>query len=74
MDLLQIISFAKKNGYDDVIYLGPWNGYDAYEPIFNDSDTHYIGVPLIILVNGNTIRMSTVEEALEHLDELLALN
>ena len=45
---------------------GEWNGYEVYDP-----DTsrygYYIGMPLVILVKGKEIKMSTSEEALEFL-------
>lgn len=66
MDKKQITAFAKKNGYDSVAPLGKWKEYDAYEPIFKgatEKDPAAVGPPLLILVKGDTIRMSTVEEA-----------
>lgn len=65
----KIIAFAKKNGYDDVLPLGKWKEYDAYEPIFDGKDgaTAYVGPPLMILVKGDEIRMSTVEEAYQQI-------
>lgn len=69
MKLDKIRRFAKKEGYDDILFLGKWKKYDVYEPIFNDKKTVYIGLPYLILVDGDKIRMSTAEEALEHVDD-----
>lgn len=67
-----IIAFAKENGYDDVAPLGEWRGFDAYEPLFEGSTADNpacVGPPLMILVKGDTIRMSTVEEAYAQIEE-----
>lgn len=58
-----ILTFAKENGYDGAVYLKEWNGYQCYEPTINDGIS-YMGLPLIILTKGNTIRLSTPEEAM----------
>lgn len=65
----KIIAFAKKNGYDGVLPLGKWKEYDAYEPIFDGKDDNVacVGPPLMILVKGDEIRMSTVEEAYQQI-------
>ena len=66
----QIVAFAKENGYEDVAPLGKWKEYDAYEPIFKgatEENPAFIGQPLMILVKGDEIRMSTVEEAYEQM-------
>lgn len=68
MKIEQVKEFAKQQGYDDVLQIGKWKGFDAYEPVFNGEDVSFIGVPLLILVKGDNIRMSTVEEAFEQLD------
>jgi len=66
-----IIEFAKKQGYDDAVYLNKWNDYDVYEPVFNEDGVAYVGPPLIILAKDKEIRMSTIEEAYQHLDETM---
>ena len=69
----QIIEFAKAQGYDGIKPLGRWRGYDAYEPTFEGSgecSPTMIGPPLLILVDGNGVRMSTVDEAFAHIDEV----
>ena len=72
MSKKEIIAFAKKNGYDGVLPLGKWREYDAYEPTFNgatEEEPSFVGPPLMILVKGEEIRMSTEEEAYEQLEE-----
>lgn len=61
---MDIKEFAKNQGYDEAIYLKDWKGYECYEPISGD-DITYTGLPLVILVKGDEIRMSTPEEAME---------
>ena len=72
MSKKEIVAFAKKNGYDDALPLGKWREYDAYEPVFEgstDEEPAYVGPPLLILVKGDEIRMSTEEEAYQQLEE-----
>ena len=67
----KIIEFARKNGYDTVSPLGKWKGYDAYEPIMKgatEEEPAFTGPPLMILVKGDEIRMSTPEEAYEQME------
>ena len=64
----KIKAYAKKMGYDDALYIGKWRGYDVYEPTFEGSGPHFVGPPLVILVRGRSIRMSTVEEAYKQLN------
>jgi len=66
----EIIAFAKENGYDSALPLGKWKEYDAYEPIFDGTSEKklaFVGPPLMILVKGKEIRMSTEEEAFEQI-------
>lgn len=67
MSLEKVIEFAKKQGYESVEKLEKWKEYDVYEPIYKNDEVSIIGMPLLILVKGEEIRMSTVEEALEQL-------
>lgn len=72
MSTEKIIAFAKKNGYDGVDPLGKWRDYDCYEPIFegtSEEEPAIVGPPLIILVKGDEIRMSTEEEAYQQMEE-----
>lgn len=68
----KVIEFAKKNGYDGAEPCGEWRGYEVYEPTFEDSgkELAIVGLPLVILVKGEEIRMSTPDESLERLDDI----
>lgn len=68
MDIERIKAFAISEGYKDVQYLGKWRGYDVYEPTMGEG-VSYIGLPFIVLVQGDTIRMSTEEEAFQQIRE-----
>jgi len=73
MMMHEIINYAKAQGYDSAEYLCEWQGYDVYEPFYDGDETKHLGVPLVILVHGETIRMSTEEEAYKQLDESLGI-
>lgn len=69
----KIIAFAKSKGYDGAEYAGKWKGYEVYEPTIKgatERDPAIVGIPLIILVKGDRIRLSTVDEAFEYMDSL----
>ena len=66
----QIDEFAKSRGYVGCTYIRKWNGYDIYARKFDESgDPYFVGPPLVIMVKGEEIRMSTVEEAFAIIDE-----
>lgn len=44
MTINKIKSFAREQGYDDVMYLTKWRGYDCYEPIFKDNKVAILDV------------------------------
>jgi len=67
--LKDVISFAKSKGYETASFLNKWRGYDVYEPIMSEDIVTDTGPPLVILVKDNRARISTPDEALEHLDE-----
>lgn len=69
MKKAEITAFAKKQGYKDAEYLCDWRGFTCYEPIMNDSDIGFVGLPLLILVKDDKIRMSTPDEAMKQLEE-----
>lgn len=71
MSFKEIEEFAKKQGYATAQHIGFWNGYDCYEPMLDEDCMADIGLPLLILVKENTIRMSTEEEALQQLDNMI---
>ena len=65
----KILEYAEMQGYDyaekcDIT----WNGYDVWKPKFDGEGVAIIGYPLVILVKGNEIRMSSKDESLEILD------
>ena len=70
MTLEQVISFAKQQEYETAEYLDEWRGYDVYEPIHDTEETTYTGLPYVILVKGDEIRMSTEEETFQYMDEM----
>lgn len=75
MDRAKILEFAKKQGYDGVEPLGQWRGYDIFEPTLDqasEEEPAIVGPPLMIMVQGETIRMSTEEESFEQIDDLTA--
>lgn len=63
-----VVEFAKENGYDNAKYLGEWDTFTVYEPIFDDDKDHYIGYPLSILVKDNKIRFTTEKECFDVLE------
>ena len=69
MDLKQVISFVQRNGYETVEKLNNWNGYECYEPIMDSKKETAVGPPLLILVKGEKIRMSTPDEAFQQMDD-----
>jgi len=67
----QVLKYAKIRGYDKVEkYDIAWNGYDVWHPGFKGNGVPIIGYPLVILVKGDEIRMSSKDESLEILDYL----
>lgn len=42
-----------------------WEGYDVYVPVY--PKRQYIGLPYVVLVRGDTVRISTEQEALDYL-------
>jgi hypothetical protein len=68
MNINTVIDYAKGQGYDGAVYSGKWGEYTVYAPTLEDRKIAYVGMPLVILVRGEEIRMSTDEESLELLD------
>ena len=65
----KVLKFAKENGYKGAEKKISWNGYEVYEPIYGKRAAH-TGYPLVILLKGDEIRLSTEAESLEILDVL----
>lgn len=53
---------AKASIYHDAEYLGTWNGYEVFEPVFNDDEVHYIGFPQFILCKDGTARWTQTRQ------------
>lgn len=66
------IKLARESIYDNVQYIGKWNGFDVYEPIFEEDIVHHIGFPKFILEKDDTMRWTTgAKEACTIMDALL---
>lgn len=62
------MKFAKENGYESVQYLGKYEKYFVYEPIMDVNNTSFIGLPTVILINDEEVRMSNYDETMLLLD------
>ena len=72
-ELIKIIGVAEEQGYGAIKLLKDWNGYKVYDLLIDTSgEIAYIGLPYVILVKGDEIRMSTAEEAFKILHESLS--
>lgn len=69
MNQEDILKFAKQQGYDNVSYIGKWKDYEVYEPIFDYDGVSFVGLPLVVLVKENEIRMSTPKESLQQIND-----
>lgn len=72
MTIEAIRAFANRQGLFDFISIErrpDWRGYEVYEPVYEEKNGYppAIGLPYVILVKGEAIRMSTTNEALEWL-------
>lgn len=66
-EVKSVMDFAEKQGYESAYLVLKWKGYDVYQPVYSD-EMSYIGLPLMILVKGEKIRMTTPDEAFEIFD------
>ena len=67
MDKEDVKKFALSHvpsDYVDVKMQKIWKGYEVWEPI-PDEDGLELGWPQLVLVKGDTIRMSTIDEVME---------
>ena len=64
----KVIEFAQKMGYSTAEFHGMWKGYECYEPYKGSNDTLYTGLPHMILVRGDKVRLTNDKEAIEILD------
>lgn len=72
MRVQKIKEFAMSMGYAGVERLDNWRGFEVYEPIpagAKAGEYSCVGLPLVILVKGEKIRMSTPEEAFQQMKE-----
>lgn len=67
---LSVYKIIKGAGYDNAKFIGLWNGFEVYQPIYSNSEIHYIGYPHRILLKENTIRWTSNREAIEILNTL----
>lgn len=65
----RILAFAKEQGYDGAEYVRRWNGLEVYQPTFQceGDDVPAVGLPCVILVDGDSIRLSAPEEGFAEL-------
>ena len=47
---------AKASIYHDAEYLGTWNAYEVFRPVFDDDEVHYTGFPQFILCSNGEAR------------------
>lgn len=67
----KITAYAKKEGYSGAEYEKNWRGYEVWRPTIDgatDLNPAIIGLPYVLLVRGEKIRMSTVDETFAYLD------
>lgn len=67
----EVIRFAKENGYYGAEFNCKWNGYDCYDPLFDDTDeSRKVGMLQILDDNNGNIRMATPDEFFDILDSM----
>jgi len=52
---------ARASVFDEVEYLGEWNGFDVFEPTFADNEPCFIGFPQFIIAKGDKMRWTDGE-------------
>ena len=62
------LEFAKNNNYETVEYLGKYENYFVYEPVSDVDLVSYTGLPNVILVNEEEVRLSTYDETMALMD------
>lgn len=55
-------TLAQSSIYDGVKYLGKWKGFEVYDPVFDDDEPRFIGLPQYILEKENKFRWSQGDE------------
>ena len=61
----QLEECRKKIFADSLKKAEDWNGYEVYEPIYEEE--HIGGFPKIVLVKDGVVRISTAEECFEYI-------
>ncbi len=61
--ILDILSELNADDYEED---RSWNGYKVYIPVYDEVVT--VGLPYVILVKGDEVRLSTDKEAMEFLN------
>lgn len=70
MTTQDILTFGKNMGYDDLERVDNRRGFEVYQPVYPGKDIVYAGLPFVILVKDDEIRLSTPEEALDRMQDL----
>lgn len=63
----EVKRLAQELGASELIKYDDWHGYTVYEPVYTELE--YIGLPYIILVKDDEVRLSTIDETFEWLSE-----
>lgn len=63
MNKFKVSEFAKKCGYEEVEYIGVFEGYDVYRPVYKEFRLR--GKPTFIITKGDEIRSVTSELGLK---------
>ena len=75
MERSKVLKFANDLGYGNIGEEDHWNGYEVYQLIYNkpgDENVYHIGLPHIVMIKGDKIRISTDTECFEYLDHVIA--
>lgn len=67
----KLVEVAKKvyHEFDDVEYVGEWEGYKVYSPFISDYDGPLIiGYPLFVLEKDDEIRLNEFDETFKIMD------
>lgn len=67
MSRTEVLEFAKLEGWDDVERSDDWRGFEVW--LGTADAVRYVGLPLVILVSGGSIRRASVDETFDWLDD-----
>ena len=68
MSIDEIKKFAAEQGFRKIAKSGTWNGYEVFEPVYEEMA--YVGYPILILVSDSEIRLSTIDESMQYIQDL----